>query len=168
MKQSPELDAVQERMRPGELTLTGFLGEDTRKLVDILQADEEAVHSRGVSHTQIAGRLKELTEAGRDIMEREVLVEDRFAVRVRDDRGLIPSPWGDGLFQKGDVEMTDRRGGRHFRWNELTLHMVRAHGFYSGRGSSYRLDPADLVDTLGLAPDEEPSEETDLAALDMG
>lgn len=167
MKQSPELDAVQERMRPGELTLAGFLGEDRRKLVDILQADGEAVHSRGISHGQIAERLAELTEAGRDIMEREMLVEGRYAVRVRDDRGLIPSPWGDGLFRKGDVAMTDRRSGRQFRWNELTLHLVRAHGFYSGKGSSYRLDPADLIEVLDLTPAGGPPEEPGTSSLDM-
>lgn len=168
MKQSPELDAVQARMRPGELTLTGFLGEDTRKLVDILQADGEAVHSRGISHSQIADRLAGLAEAGRDIMEREVLVEGRYAVRVRDDRGLIPSPWGDGLFRKGDVEMTDRRSGSVFRWNELTLHMVRAHGFYSGKGAAYRLGPAELIDVLELVPAEASPEEGEASVLDMG
>ncbi len=148
MKQTPELDRVQQRMQPGELTLHGFLGTDPRKLADIIAADDQAVRMRGVTHGQIADRLAELMEAGRDIAEREIMVEGRFSVSVRDDRGLIPSPWGDGLFEKGEVMLRDTLTGRTFRFNGLTLHLIRAHGFYSGKGSPFRIEPGEVIEVL--------------------
>ncbi len=152
MKQTPELDRIQERMQPGVLTLTGYLGTDTRKLADILDADRRVLDTRGVTNEQMAARLEELGEKGRDIAEREMTVEERYHVRDRDDRGLIPSPWGDGLFTKGDVHLTDTRTGAEFRWNGVTIHLIRAHGFYGGRGSAYRIDPATAIDALGIVP----------------
>ncbi len=153
MRQEPELDRVQARMQPGELTLRGFLGADHRKLVDIVAQDGEAVGALGLRHDRVADRLLEIMEKGRDMMEREVLVEGRYNVHVRDDRGRLPSPWGDGLFGKGDAEMVDTVTGRRFRWNELTLHMIRAHGFYGGKGSEYRIEPRDIAEVLTLGPE---------------
>ncbi|MHC4870994.1 MAG: hypothetical protein ACYTFY_04040 [Planctomycetota bacterium] len=150
MRQTPEFDKVQERMQPGVLTLHGFLGTDTRKLADIIAKDNETVLSLGITHEQIADKLAELTEKGRDIMEREVPVNERYLVKVRDDRGVMPSPFGDGNFGKGDVEMTDKTTGNHFKWNDLCIHMIRSQGFYSGVGSEHRLDPRNLFETLEL------------------
>jgi hypothetical protein len=155
MKQTPELDRVQEKMQPGEITLDGFLGDDDRKLVDILIDDAETVQARGILHKQIADRLDELAEEGRDIAERELEVEDRYKVRVRDDRGVLPSPWGDGRFSKADVHMDDPVTGLSFRWNRLTTHMIREYGFYGGHGSPYRINPADIIRALELSPMEE-------------
>ena len=148
MKQTPELDLVQEKMKPGVLTLKGFLGFDDRKLADIIAADHQAVVGFGIDLASICERLSDLAERGRDLMEQEVKVDGRYLVKVRDDRGKIPSPWGDGLFEKGDVEMTDTRSGKKLKWNQLTLRLALAHGFLGGRGSEYRLEPEDLVEIL--------------------
>jgi hypothetical protein len=152
MKQTPDLDRAQQRMMPGELTLHGFLGTDTRKLVDIINADDETVRSRGVTHEQIADRLAGILEKGRDIMEREKKVEGRFAVTVRDDRGVLPSPFGDGRFEKDDCYVVDSETGAEFRYNALTIQMIRSHGFYSGKGSQYRLEPGAVIDILDIKP----------------
>ena len=45
MKMTPELTKAQENMRPGEITADGFLGNDKRPLVDIIEADEERLQS---------------------------------------------------------------------------------------------------------------------------
>lgn len=153
MKQTPKLAHVQARMQPGEITLEGFLGEDSRPLADILAADSETIHAGGLSHASIADRLTALTEVGRDLAEREIEVEGRYYVLVREDRGLLPSPWGDGLFPKGEVRLRDGATGYVLRWNELTVHMIRAHGFYGGVGSDFRIDPARAIEILGLTPE---------------
>lgn len=150
MKQTPQLDRVQERMRPGEITLRGFLGSDERKLADIIAHDAEAVAALGLDHARIADAFTRLQAEGTDIAEREIEVDGRYKVHVRDDRGVLPSPWGDGRFGKGEVEMTDPVSGLTFHWNELTLHMIRAYGFYGGRGSDYRIDPAKAARALDL------------------
>lgn len=151
MKQTPELDLVQEKMRPGVLTLKGFLGHDDRKLADIIETDHQVVRRLQLDVARIAAKLVDLAERGRDLMEQEVLVDDRYLIKVRDDRGKIPSPWSDGLFEKGDVDMRDQKTGKTLKWNSLTLRLMQEHGFFGGYGSEYRIDPAALVEILGLA-----------------
>lgn len=40
MKQTPALDQVQRRMRPGAITRDGLLGDDPRSLGEILDDDQ--------------------------------------------------------------------------------------------------------------------------------
>ena len=148
MKQTPEMDRIQEKMKPGVLTLKGFLGDDDRKLADIIAADKLALQTLGIDLPEFCEKLADLAERGRDLMEQEVMVDNRYLIKVRDDRGKIPSPWNDGLFEKGDVDMTDTRTGKKLKWNQLTLRLALAHGFLGGRGSEYRLEPEVLVEIL--------------------
>jgi hypothetical protein len=83
-------------------------------------------------------------------MEQEVKVDDRYRIKVRDDRGKIPSPWSDGLFGKGEVELHDLQTGKKLKWNELTLTLACKHGFFGGYGSEYRLDPEISCEILAL------------------
>lgn len=153
MKQTPELDQVQGKMQAGVLTLKGFLGSDDRKLADILVADQQSFSRLGITPLQAAERLQQLADRGTDLMEEEILVENRYRIKVRDDRGKIPSPWGDGLFEKGDVELVDNNTGETLKWNKLTLRLMSAHGFCGGVDSEYRLDPEKLVRILDLKPE---------------
>lgn len=149
---TPNLEEVQARMQPGVITLHGFLGHDPRPLAEILAEDNMTVAKHMVTHQQIASALRRLADAARNDLEREVLVEGRYRVTVRNDRGLLPSPWGDGLFEKGEMVVIDPTTGHTFRFNALSLHMIEAHGFYGGRGSPYRLDPLALLEALDLQP----------------
>ncbi|MDD2999006.1 MAG: hypothetical protein PHV05_08065 [Candidatus Riflebacteria bacterium] len=152
MKQTPDFERVQAKMQPGVLTLKGFLGYDDRKLADILAADEQTLLRFGITAEQIAERLQDLADRGADLMEQEIIVDGRYKIRVRDDRGKIPSPWGDGLFEKGDVDMTDTITGKSLKWNRLTLRLACVHGFFGGYGSEYRIDPEEVIEILGLKP----------------
>ncbi len=156
MKQTPELDLVQAKMQPGVLTLKGFLGDDDRKLADIIIADQQSFAHLAVTPLQLAERLQQLADLGADLMEEEILVEKRYRIKVRDDRGKIPSPWGDGLFEKGDVDLTDKVTGKTLKWNKLTLRLLSVHGFCGGFGSDYRINPEDAVEILELKPAIEP------------
>lgn len=140
-------------MQAGVLTLKGFLGSDDRKLADILVADQQSFSRLGITPLQAAERLQQLADSGTDLMEEEILVENRYRIKVRDDRGKIPSPWGDGLFEKGDVELVDNNTGETLKWNKLTLRLMSAHGFCGGVDSEYRLDPEKLIRILDLKPE---------------
>jgi len=152
VKQTPELDRVQGKMQPGILTLKGFLGDDDRKLADIIAADTLTINQLGITAAQIAEKLEDLAQRGADLMEEEVTLDDRYKVRVRDDRGKIPSPWDDGLFEKGDIDLNDTVTGKQLKWNKLTLRLMSAHGFFGGRGSEYRIDPEVAKDVLNISP----------------
>jgi hypothetical protein len=142
MKQTPELQQAQARMRPGLISRDGFLGDDMRPLSEIIDQDESTVHSLGLTHRQIADRMEYFTERGKGGLGTTVDVDDRFHVRVETVRGVIPCPWGHrGLYPKVNVWFRNMETGEEMTWTALSIHLIRAHGFYEGRGSTFRVDP---------------------------
>jgi len=79
-----------------------------------------------------------------------VKVGDHLTAEYREAMGRIPCPFGDGVFPKGEVELTDSRSGRTIRMTPLSVHMIGAHRFYQGAGSRYRTEPAELCGILDI------------------
>ncbi len=152
MKQTVEMEKIQHNMRPGCITLKGLLGEDKRNLVDILIEDEAEVIRLGTSHRAIAERMQELRDAGVEGLGESITIEDRYDVRVDSVRGLLPCPYEDGTVQKTFVQVRNRVLDRTITYTDLHIHMIREHGFYEGKGSSFRLSPQDLVEILDVSP----------------
>ena len=151
MKQSKEYDLVQEQMKPGVLTHTGFLGRDKRKLMDIIEADGEAVKRLRLTHSKIAARLREFRTAGMAGLGTPVSFEQDFEVRVEGARGKLPCPFlHKGLFQKNMTIIINSRTGSEFSVSDLAIHLIEEHGFYQGTGSPYRLDPEILAKELSI------------------
>jgi hypothetical protein len=151
MKQTVQMQKVQERMAPGVITRDGFLGDDRRPLADMLLADETAVKEIGLEHPTIAARMVELRDAGMAGLGEFVDVAPHFEVRVDSVRGRLPCPFGDpGIFPKTNVTVRNTRTGREITYTDLHIHLVWAHGFYEGRGSPFRLEPGELAEVLEI------------------
>jgi hypothetical protein len=155
MKKTPEEERVLERMAPGVLSKDGFLGGDVRPLADIIAADSRAVERLGLSHERIASELDRIYDTVSRQLGRPVELDDNLTGVYRESMGRIPSPWpGEGVFHKGEVEVTDSLSDRKLRFTPLSIHLIREHGFYQGRGSPYRLDPLVVSEMLGINADE--------------
>lgn len=155
MKQSPELQKAQESMRPGVITLQGFLGTDDRNLIDILIEDNGAVKRIGHTHEGIASRMEELRDAGKKGLGEFTPVGDHFDVRVESVRGKLPSPFGGpGLHGKINTTVRNNRINKTVVFSDLHIHLIKAHGFYQGRGSRFRLDPSTLVEVLEIEAED--------------
>jgi hypothetical protein len=153
MKQSPQLAAIQECMRPGVITAHGFLGADARALAEIIEADGAQVARLGLTHASIAARMRSLHAAGAAGLGEFIDVPPHFEVRVDAVRGKIPCPFGDrALEQKGFTVVRNASLGREVTFTALHVHLIEAHGFYQGAGSPFRLEPADLAVVLGIEP----------------
>lgn len=151
MKQLPILDKAQHAMRPGAITHDGFLGTDPRKLADILAEDQALVARLGLTHPAIAARMLELQEAGKAGLGLPTRVPPHFEVTVEDVRGMLPCPFGhEGLYPKVNVTVRNLSLGREVAFTDLQRHLIDAHGFYQGRGSTYRIEPAELIAVLGM------------------
>lgn len=148
IKQPPE--NIDEMVQAGVLSKDGFIGDDTRTVAQIIAADMQTLKSLGVTCEKIAGRMKELTQKGKDLMERELSIESRYSITVRDDRGPMPDPFGGPAKRKGDTLVKDYKTGKSLRWNELVISMIEEYGFFGGNGDRYRLDPQVLIDVIGL------------------
>ena len=152
MEQTVQMQKAQERMAPGAITRDGFLGDDRRPLADILLADDAAVKALALEHDAVARRMIELRDAGMAGLGEFVDVAPHFEVRVDSVRGRLPCPFGDpGIFPKTNVTVRNRLTGREITYTDLHIHLIQAHGFYEGRGSSYRLEPKDLAEVLEIS-----------------
>jgi len=149
MKQTPEYDSIQRQMLPGVITLEGFLGTDTRKLIDILNEDDSAVRRSEKTHEQIARRMQFFRDTGMPGLGEFMSIDDVFDVRVDSVRGKLPSPFGGpGMYDKVNTTVVNKRLGREVTFTDLHIHFIRDHGFYEGKGSLFRLEPHDLIEIL--------------------
>jgi len=153
MKQTVQMDRIQEKMQPGILTRDGYLGTDRRKLIDILIEDDEAVKRLDLTHRRIAERMIELRDAGMRGLGEFISVEPYYEVRVDSVRGKLPCPFGDpGIFPKTNITVRNLKLGRELTFTDMHIHLIVSHGFYEGKGSPFRLDPPVLVELLDVEP----------------
>ena len=159
MKQTPQMRKIQDAMLPGVITLNGFLGKDTRDLADILAADQGEARRKGYTHQQIAERMISLREAGKRGLGEFITVEPHFEIRVESVRGKLPCPFGDpGIFPKVNTTVRNLSLKKEITYTDLHIHFILAHGFYEGKGSLFRLEPADLILILEIPLEEEKTE----------
>ncbi len=151
MKLSPQDRKLMDRMAPGALSRDGFLGDDARPIGEILQHDNSTVNALGLTHEQIATELGKVLQAAMATYGTPVKVGEHLLASYRESMGRIPCPFADGVFPKGEVELTDTRSQSTVRFTPLSVHMIERHGFYQGRGSRYRLEPDQLARLLDLA-----------------
>lgn len=159
MKESPQLKEIEAQMKPGVLTLHGFLGNDTRSLVEILDADEAEVRRHGTSHGDIAARMAWFRDKGKEGLGEFTTVDEHFEVKVDSVRGWIPSPFGGpGLYSKTNTTVKNNSIGRSIVYTDINIHLIGDHGFYEGKGSLFRLEPSDLILILEIGPEPQQTE----------
>ncbi len=158
MKQTPQMNEIQKRMRPGAITLSGFIGKDERNLIDIITADDALVRRLGFTHDKIANGMMAMRDAGIRGLGDFINVPPHFEVRVDSVRGKLPCPFGDpGIFPKTNITVKNTVKNKEITFTDLNIHMILAHGFYQGKDSLFRLEPEELVDVLEIKPDDEES-----------
>ncbi len=144
---------LEESMRPQGLSTAGFLGKD-EGLLEVLAADNDWVLGSGLTHQELARHLNVLSaishEAAEPREESEIFIYRgvRFiTVRFVTD-GFQESPFRDGTKENCDVGLTNVDNGEGFKFSPLVPKMVERYGFYEGHGTSYRVDPRDIVKVL--------------------
>ncbi len=142
---------VVDRMAAGVLCLEGFLGADRRTLEEVLDADAADAAALGLAHERIADRLADILDGAVAALGVPVEVAPGVVALWREAMGRIASPWpGEGTFPKGEVELTGPPADKEVRFTALSIHLIRRHGFYQGRGTRYRLEPERLARLLAL------------------
>src|SRR5690554_6665430 len=125
-------------MKQGKLSHTGFLGNDTRPLMDILKTDDTTVHQLGLSHKDIAVKMNELLILALKTPGEQVKIDYELTIQAEEFRGNIPCPFGhQGLYPKNHIVAYHKRLNKYFYWSSLSIHLIKEHGFYQGIGSLY-------------------------------
>ncbi|MBN2009946.1 hypothetical protein JW960_11440 [candidate division KSB1 bacterium] len=155
MKQTPDEKQILVNFQPGHITQAGFLGTDTRHLHEIIHADAVILARLNISTEQIADKLQILLDTAKAAMESSVTIDD-FNVRSTWTKGVLPCPFADpGVHDKVQVTVIRESTGESIVFSQLNIHLIKAHGFFQGVGSNYRLEPEHLVSFLKLTPEVE-------------
>ncbi|MBN1309512.1 MAG: hypothetical protein JXA18_16450 [Chitinispirillaceae bacterium] len=150
MKQSPREQEQTKLFGPSKFSAGGFLGNDPRQPEEIIAADTAALESLGVDRETVAALLAAAFDKAEAALGDVVELKPGVVAVHYEARGKIPSPFrGDGVFQKGEVVVTDRNSGITLYVTRLGIGMIRNHGFFQGRGSRYRIEPEDAVRLAG-------------------
>lgn len=151
MKQDFNYIKIQQKMRKGLIVRDGFLGDDKRNLIDIIEEDNETVKRIGLTHEKIADVLVEFKKIGEVGLGDLVNYKGYFEIKVETYRGKLPCPFGDkGVFQKNEITVINKKLNEKIVYTELSIHLIKEHGFYQGKGSVYRLDPEKIVQILEI------------------
>ena len=151
MKQSPDMNKIQNNMQPGIIAINGFLGNDHRDLVQILDQDNNTVKKLKLTHQIIADKMHEFRDKGEAGLGEFIKIKPHFDVRVMTVRGGIRCPFEDkGLLMKTNVIVKNLKIGEEINFTDLCIHFIEKHGFYQGVGSLYRLCPEKLVTVLEI------------------
>ena len=137
----PLLAKIEERLRKGN-----YLKDDDRSLQRILEEDAVEVNRLEMNLEEIADKMKRLYDEGRKRFGDPVIVDDIYEVTVREDRGILASPWiGDQYpAPKAIVNATNIKNGKQIKYSILGWYLIREHGFFQGKGSPFRVEPGDL------------------------
>ncbi len=148
-------------MRPGEFSQGGFLGEHER-LEDVLARDARTLEESSLSPLALANGLERLLDAAEVARGRSARVDGRFDVRIEVCTGFQICPWapsphsgqctaGGGVRHASVTwHVRNRRTGAELDGPGLIVHLIRAHGFFEGPESPYRVDPLALARLLEL------------------
>jgi len=135
----------------GNTELDGFLGTDRRSLAEIIRADEEELKKLNLTHQAIAERMGYFREAGKKGLGEFVKLAPHFEALCEITRGFIPCPFGEhARHRKTIVIVRNLRLQKEITFSDLNIHLIAAHGFYEGKGSPFRLEPAELAQVLEI------------------
>jgi len=172
---TPEQAApIEVWMRPCADSRAGFLGKD-ESLIDVALADARVLQEYGITHQQVADRLTYLSgrafrkwnmksrrgQSYYDAQREGAVIDGKFRFTAIGWMGSQNCPfvhsslpnrvytcgWGSHDFAVENMATNER-----IKFPELMLHLVGGHHFFEGKGTSYRLEPADAVRVLDLKP----------------
>jgi hypothetical protein len=149
MKQSPDITKLDIILRSSVLVADGFMGNDHRSVTEVIDTDAGELFALDVTASQIADRMFEITKKAADGQGTWVEIDGNRRAMVDDTRGSLPCPWPhEGYYPKRVTTLTLVDSGKILRWADLNIHMIGAHGFFEGRGSLFRIEPAEAVKML--------------------
>jgi hypothetical protein len=149
MKQSPEMQKLEAMLRSSAFAAGGFMGNDPRSVTEVIDADAAELARLDVTAAQLAARMQEVTDVAIAGLENWIRISTEREARTEEARGMIPCPWSDGHHRCKRVTWVRRIDSESIvQWSDLNIHLIGAHTFFEGRGSLFRLEPAELVAAL--------------------
>ncbi|MHC4744202.1 MAG: hypothetical protein ACYS8Z_19975 [Planctomycetota bacterium] len=146
MKESPDNQKLEELLRSSRLAAGGFMGDDTRSVFEVIDADAAALCGLGFTAEQLAERMQEITKIATAGLGIWVQVGERLEAKVDEVKGFLTCPWPHpGQFAKRITQLRVIETGQSISWSDLNIHLIAEHGFFEGKGSMFRIEPTELA-----------------------
>lgn len=146
---------LESEMRPGAASAKGFLGADEGLLAVLTEDNRYVVDELQLTHPDLALYLRAFAEIGSPTNGKAFVYRGRrFKVTLRHFRGYQESPFHDGTKTNSEATIENLENGKSIDYSLLVPAMIERYGFYEGKGTPYRVDPARVVEVLDfLKPD---------------
>ncbi len=149
MKQSPEMQKLEEVLRSHAFSAEGFMGTDSRALREIIDADLAELNAIEHTSRELADKMRQITTTAKEALGNWAKVGDNLEARTSEAKGRIPCPWPHaGNFAKRVTVLRNTSTDEEVRWSDLNIHLIEEHNFFEGHGSPFRIEPRLLCDML--------------------
>ncbi|MFA6292242.1 MAG: hypothetical protein WC637_10695 [Victivallales bacterium] len=150
MKNTRQVEEFQELLKSGKLVSGGFLGEDRRNFLEIIDADKAELFKLKISAGELAGKMRQITGKAVEGLGTWVQIDSNTEAKADEARGSLPCPWPHhpGVFAKRVTTVRRIDTGQELRWSDLSIHLIGEHSFFEGKGSSYRIEPRKLAEII--------------------
>ena len=149
MKQDPKTEKLESVLKSSHIVAHGFMGDDKRHINEIIEADIMALEKLGLDVENLAQRMQQITDQAIKGLGSWVKINDNLSSRVDEAKGAIVCPWPHaGKFVKRITILKNEVTGLSISWSDLSIHMIKEHCFFEGKGSMLRVEPEMLVDMI--------------------
>ncbi len=141
-KKAPQIQRLEEVMRSSKLVFGGFMGSDTRSVLDVIDADLAELSKLGITAERIAARMREITDIAKDGLGNWVKIDENRQAMTEEAKGTLVCPWPHpGKFVKRVTTVSLIESSQSIRWADLSIHLIAEHSFFEGSGSVFRIEP---------------------------
>ncbi|MDT8302629.1 MAG: hypothetical protein RQ760_14185 [Sedimentisphaerales bacterium] len=149
MKESPQMQKLEQILRSSKLAAGGFMGDDLRSINEIISVDSSKVSKLGYTIEQIASRMQAITDAATMRLGTWAKVDENHRAVVEEAKGALVCPWPHpGRYAKRVTTAENCDSGEIIRWSDLNIHLIAKHGFFEGRGAAFRIEPEKLINVI--------------------
>ena len=122
------------------------MGTDTRSFWEVIDADSVELTRLGFTNEQLSERMRQITKLAVKGLGTWIRIDDNKEASVQEAKGSLVCPWPhQGRYAKRITTVRDVRSGECVSWSDLNMHLIGQHGFFGGRGSMFRIEPAQIV-----------------------
>lgn len=145
-KKTPQIQRLEEVLRSSKLVSGGFMGSDTRSVLDIIDADLAELSRLAITAERIVVRMQKITDIAQGGLGNWVTIDENRQAVVEEAKGTLVCPWPHpGKFAKRVTTVKLNKSGQIIHWADLNIHLIAEHGFFEGRGSAFRIEPEKLI-----------------------
>ncbi|MCP4261650.1 MAG: hypothetical protein GY774_29735 [Planctomycetes bacterium] len=149
MKESPKMQKLEQMLRSSQLVAGGFMGDDSRNAMEVIDTDTYQVSKLGYTMEQIAARMQVITDSAKTGLGTSVKIDDKRQASVEEAKGLLTCPWPHiGRYVKRITTVEHLDSGETIRWSDLNIHLIAKHSFFEGRGATFRIEPEKLINFI--------------------